>query len=111
MSIGRALFQIAALVAICFLLFSCSPSRTAVKTSTASLYGQKAKWVDKKFWIDSLYKPTVTWQIVNESPKNYAYLKNNSDTLIVPDSLWVLYGHKIRYIKIKDNVYPLNPKP
>lgn len=84
-------------------------------TVTASLYGQKdtidvKKWKNTQWtFYDSLPNNIKISEFVisTSSERNYAYLKNGSDTLILPDSVWNLYGNKIRYIKIKDKVYQL----
>lgn len=81
--------------------------------------GQQTKWTIKNGMMirDSstvskyLYSDNPNWKlfISSNEPKLYAYLPNNSDTLIIIDTVWNFYDHIIRYIKIGNKVYPLKP--
>ncbi len=80
------------------------------QTDSSALLDTKIRKGDKWTWNDSLIKRNSQYSLrVSTEPKSYAYLRNNSDTLIIMDTIWNLYDHIIRYIKIGDKVYPLKP--
>lgn len=94
------------LILLLFFITVQSNGQTKKKSKLdGSLKGKVATSGTTPFFVDT---SKAKW-FINEQPISYAYLPNNSDTLIMMDTVLNLYGHIIRYIKIGGKVYPLKP--